>query len=206
MARPRVRERLLDAAYALLRDGGASALTTRGVAAQAGTTEASVFNNFGDKAGLLSALIHERLPELLDAKDFVDKGCAADLRQWLEQVYWRAEQYYICCAPLTAGYWGTAGDASAGVAMDNLFPVEDALCQRLSRLQLDGQVASTVNIRAAVYVLLGAALHNALSIIARRRNVASAVAQGDQLDEDSQAMKKWLVDSVHKVLAVELAT
>lgn len=90
--------------------------------------------------------------------------------------------------------------------MDNLFPVEDALCQRLSRLQLDGQVASTVNIRAAVYVLLGAALHNALSIIARRRNVASAVAQGDQLDEDSQAMKKWLVDSVHKVLAVELAT
>ncbi len=91
MARPRVRERLLDAAYMLLRDEGAGALTTRGVAAKAGTTEASVFNNFGDKAGMLRALINERLPELVEAKDCVEHGSTEDLRQWLELVYHHAE-------------------------------------------------------------------------------------------------------------------
>lgn len=197
MARPRVRERLLDAAHVLLRDEGAAALTTRGVAARAGTTEASVFNNFGDKAGMLRALINERLPELVEAKDCVERGDTRDLRQWLELVYHSAEQFYITGAPLTASFWaGSNRDASGGAPTDNLFLVHYALCRRLQRLQEDGRVPQQVNARAIAYLLLGAALHNALNIISQKFTGCPR----SQEDGSEAATAKATIDNVHRML------
>ncbi|MBU0539453.1 MAG: TetR/AcrR family transcriptional regulator, partial [Gammaproteobacteria bacterium] len=106
MARPRVREQLLDAAYSLLQSEGISAMTTRHIANCAGTTEASVFNNFGDKAGLLYALVGERLPEVQVVKAAVSADPKGDLANWLQQVYKAAELFYIAILPLTASLWG----------------------------------------------------------------------------------------------------
>lgn len=50
-----VRARILDAAEALLRSGGAAALTTRAVAAAAGVQAPTLYRLFGDKQGLLEA-------------------------------------------------------------------------------------------------------------------------------------------------------
>jgi len=197
VARPRVRERLLDAAYMLLRDEGAGALTTRGVAAKAGTTEASVFNNFGDKAGMLRALINERLPELVEAKDCVEHGSTEDLRQWLELVYHHAERFYITGAPLTASFWtGSHRDNNGGAPTDNLFLVHYALCQRLQRLQEDGRIARQVNARAIAYLLLGAALHNALDTISQR----FGCSYSPERDGGEAATAKATIDSVHRML------
>ena len=63
MGRPRVRDKILLAAAELLEQKGVTGLTTRGVAQQAGVTEASIFNNFRDKAGLLQALLKEQMSE-----------------------------------------------------------------------------------------------------------------------------------------------
>jgi AcrR family transcriptional regulator len=62
----RNRTRLLDAASRLLVECGAANLTTESVAAAAGVGKGTVFRRFGDRAGLLLALLNHR-EELLQA-------------------------------------------------------------------------------------------------------------------------------------------
>jgi AcrR family transcriptional regulator len=64
MGRPKVhddalRARLLDAAAALVFDGGVDALNLRRLAAGAGTSTTAVYSLFGNKAGLLESLYRE---------------------------------------------------------------------------------------------------------------------------------------------------
>ena len=64
MGRPRehgpdTRARLMDVAGRLLGEHGASAVTVRRVAQEAGTSTRAVYSLFGDKDGLLRALFHE---------------------------------------------------------------------------------------------------------------------------------------------------
>ncbi|MCB9762099.1 MAG: helix-turn-helix transcriptional regulator [Alphaproteobacteria bacterium] len=54
---PGVRDQALDAARALARRGGLEALTMEAVAAEAGLGVATLYRRFGDRAGLLSALM-----------------------------------------------------------------------------------------------------------------------------------------------------
>lgn len=49
-------ERMLDAAAALLEDGGLAAVTVAAVAERAGASNGSLYHRFGDRAGLLHAL------------------------------------------------------------------------------------------------------------------------------------------------------
>jgi len=49
-------EALLDAAEALLVEGGADAVSVRGVALRAGTTTRAVYSRFGSKSGLIDGL------------------------------------------------------------------------------------------------------------------------------------------------------
>ncbi len=58
------REAVLEAALALLRERGASRLTTREVARRAGVSEGSVFYHFTDRTGLMTAVIEDGLSEL----------------------------------------------------------------------------------------------------------------------------------------------
>jgi AcrR family transcriptional regulator len=72
MGRPRVRneelrERLLDGALRLVADGGPTALTTRAVAASAGSSLAAVDELFGGKAGLVRAMFVEGFDRLAAA-------------------------------------------------------------------------------------------------------------------------------------------
>jgi AcrR family transcriptional regulator len=81
MGRPKVhddalRARLLDAAAALVFDGGVDALNLRRLAAGAGTSTTAVYSLFGNKAGLLASLYLEaarrfgdRLARVSDSDD-----------------------------------------------------------------------------------------------------------------------------------------
>lgn len=60
------REAILEAALALLRERGASRLTTREVAARAGVSEGSVFYHFTDRTGLLTAVLEHAMGNLLN--------------------------------------------------------------------------------------------------------------------------------------------
>jgi AcrR family transcriptional regulator len=60
------REAIVAATLCLLRERGASRLTTREVAARAGTAEGTVFYHFGDRTGLLMAVINDGLRAFAD--------------------------------------------------------------------------------------------------------------------------------------------
>jgi AcrR family transcriptional regulator len=63
------REAILRAALDLLRERGASRLTTREVARRAGVSEGSVFYHFADRSGLLTAVIEDGLSALRALND-----------------------------------------------------------------------------------------------------------------------------------------
>ena len=58
------REAILEATLALLRERGVARLTTREVAQRAGVSEASVYYHYGDKPGLLRAVLEAGLAPL----------------------------------------------------------------------------------------------------------------------------------------------
>lgn len=57
-----MRERVLDAAYVVLRARGVARATTKEIATKAGCSEGSVFTHFPTKPDLFLAVIAERLP------------------------------------------------------------------------------------------------------------------------------------------------
>ncbi|WP_304453170.1 TetR/AcrR family transcriptional regulator [Nocardiopsis sp. YSL2] len=63
----RNRTRVLEAASRLFTDGGVAALTVDAVAREAGVGKGTVFRRFGDKSGLVSALLDQRERELQEA-------------------------------------------------------------------------------------------------------------------------------------------
>ncbi|GAA4780851.1 hypothetical protein GCM10023219_31200 [Stakelama sediminis] len=92
---------LLDAAEAALREGGLTACTIQAVAARAGRSAGSVYRRFGDKDGMIAAviaryldrvvtaneanfpLLAERFPHLSDRlKALVDGAVTAQRRDW----------------------------------------------------------------------------------------------------------------------------
>ena len=62
------RARIVDAAARLLREGGAAAVTTRGVADAAGVQAPAIYRLFGDKDGLLDAVAEHVLATYVSAK------------------------------------------------------------------------------------------------------------------------------------------
>src|SRR5215208_4190563 len=71
---------ILDAALALLDQGGAAAVTVRGVAARVGVAPNAVYTYFPDKAAVVKALV-ERLLGEVDHDVFADRE-----RPWRERV------------------------------------------------------------------------------------------------------------------------
>lgn len=65
---------MLDAALALLGSGGVEAVTVRAVAAGAGCSTIGVYTHFGDKAGLVEALLVDGFDAFSAAVAVVDRG------------------------------------------------------------------------------------------------------------------------------------
>ena len=164
MARPRVRNRILEAAHELFKSGGAAALTTRAVAEQAGVTEASVFNNFGDKTGLIQALIRETLPQLRELIECIQSE-PGSIEQWCEQLYSAAINYFLVILPLTApSLWQPPGKITPKQAKGFYTP-RLAISDRLLAFQQSGQCPAGVNTTLAAKMLMGTAMHTAVTRI-----------------------------------------
>jgi AcrR family transcriptional regulator len=99
------RQRILDAALALIRDRGIGRVTTKEIALAAGAAEGSLFKNFGDKMGLLTELLTQELPEsrawaAVPAEAPPGRG---DLGAALVLFMGRAIDFYAAVLPLVAG-------------------------------------------------------------------------------------------------------
>ncbi|MBM7060321.1 TetR family transcriptional regulator [Pseudomonas sp. UL073] len=179
MARPRVRQRLLEAAAALLAEQGVGVLTTRAVARRAAVTEASLFNNFGDKAGLLRALLLEtgdEHPALLTAL----AAPAEPFEAWLARLFVHARAWFRRVLPLAGASLASAPPRHADPQGQASYAAHRALSQRLAELQQPDP-------ETLALLLLGAAMHTTLS----------ELTQGDRaLAVDEQALARRVARSL----------
>lgn len=76
-SRADLRQRIVEVAARLLREDGPGALTTRGVAEQAGVQAPTIYRLFGDKDGLLEAVAEHTLAAYVSAKAEVAHGASA---------------------------------------------------------------------------------------------------------------------------------
>ena len=99
------RQRILDAALRLIQDRGIGRVTTREIALAAGAAEGSLFKNFGDKMGLLTALLSYELPENQAWRAVAIEAPPGhgDLVAGLVLFMERAIDYYAATLPITAG-------------------------------------------------------------------------------------------------------
>jgi AcrR family transcriptional regulator len=72
------RSRIVDVAARLLREGGAAAVTTRGVAEAAGVQAPAIYRLFGDKDGLLDAVAEHVMATQVSGKAAVVQAASAD--------------------------------------------------------------------------------------------------------------------------------
>ena len=99
------RQRILDAALRLIQERGIGRVTTREIAMAAGAAEGSLFKNFGDKMGLLTALLSYELPENQAWRAVAIEAPPGhgDLVAGLVLFMERAIDYYAAALPITAG-------------------------------------------------------------------------------------------------------
>lgn len=173
MARPSVRQRILEAAAALLKEGS-GALTTRGVAQRAGVTEVSLFNNFGNKAGLVRALIEEALPQYAELARCLQAPAEEGLEAWLVDVFPAAQAFFAALLPLVgpAMVMPAAGEREA-----EFFFGHRALVKRLQQFRRAGSLDADIDIPVFALLFLGAALHAAMTDLTLGRN---ALGGGDR--------------------------
>lgn len=76
-SRQRMRERIVEVATQLLATPGREGVSTRSVAAAAGTQAPTIYRLFGDKAGLLAAVAEQGFASYLAAKPSRDEGADA---------------------------------------------------------------------------------------------------------------------------------
>ena len=119
-ARPDVRSGIVRAAALLLRNDGASAVTTRAVAQAAGVQAPTIYRLFGDKEGLIDAVAEHVMAEYVAEKSFgagdADGDPVAELRvAWHLHVQFglaNAELYGLLNAP---GRLGRSPATAAGI-------------------------------------------------------------------------------------------
>lgn len=161
--RPRLRSRLVAAARSLLDEEGPAALTARAVAQRAGVTEATVFNNFGARHGLLLALVREGIPEYGDFVAQVEHGPQTSIDAWLIGVFHAAWAFMRATMPLTGHQVLSRRGEPQDAPPSPFFDAHQVLTAQLTRLLGEGRLTPHTDAASAAMLLLGAAIHAAAS-------------------------------------------
>lgn len=102
--RPRsgVREAVITAAQQILTSSGVARLTTKEVATRAGVAESSIFYHFGDRTGLLQAVIQHHLRPLKEMLGEDAGNTPPDLRTDLVHLITVLEDFFHAALPVVA--------------------------------------------------------------------------------------------------------
>ncbi|MEV5650836.1 TetR/AcrR family transcriptional regulator [Nocardia sp. NPDC052254] len=102
--RPRsgVREAVIASAQEILTSSGAARLTTKEVATRAGVAESSIFYHFGDRTGLLQAVIAHHLRPLKEMLAEQAGTTPPDLRADLIELITVLEEFFHAALPVIA--------------------------------------------------------------------------------------------------------
>lgn len=187
------RERILDAAAAVLRERGLAAATTREIARAAGCSEGLLYKHFADKQEIFMAVLGERMPRLADPASLVGtSGVAANLETLVAQLM----DFYVQSFPMAASIFGTPSLRDAhrsDIGRHGGGPDRPAA---LVMAYLDAEVAAgrlseRVDTEAVSRVLTGAALFEAFQ----------ATYRGEEAIADAAATAHRIVGAVEAGLS-----
>ncbi|WP_211301569.1 TetR/AcrR family transcriptional regulator [Murinocardiopsis flavida] len=92
---------MLAATEALIAETGAVRLSTKEIASRAAVAESSIFYHFGDRLGLLRAVVHEHLPVYSEAAAGINERAGeGSLRDNLVALLDSMEAYYVRIMPV----------------------------------------------------------------------------------------------------------
>jgi AcrR family transcriptional regulator len=160
-----VREAVLEAAQAVLAESGAARLTTRAVAQRAGVAEASVFYHFGDRPGLMLAVVGEHLPLVIELF-FGERLRHGELRADLLELFNGLEDFFRRTVPIIAA---VQADSEVREAFRERSREHDigphkaiqGTATFLAARQQAGELPQDADLRAAAMLLVGAAYQRA---------------------------------------------
>lgn len=161
------RERIVDAAAAVLRQRGLAHATTKEIARAAGLSEAALYKHFPGKEALLESVVQERLPELVGAlKQLPERVGRATVAANLEELATVAVAFYRELVPM-AGSLFAEPDLLArqqGVLRERGLGPHLAISGLAGYLEAErrqGRVEAQVDPHAGAELLLGACLQRA---------------------------------------------
>ncbi|MGI5401086.1 TetR/AcrR family transcriptional regulator [Streptomyces sp. CA-135486] len=160
-----VREAVLKATEEVLGEAGL-ALSTKEIARRAGVAESSIFYHFGDRLGLLQAVINLHLPVFSDATVVLGRRTpSGNLPADLTAVVTGLERFYLRIMPILGALQSDSqlrellaerhGEVGPHLALQ---PVADLLCAELTA----GRVRDTLDPTAGALLLIGAAHQRAM--------------------------------------------
>jgi AcrR family transcriptional regulator len=161
-----MRERILDAAVAVLRERGQAGATTKEIAREAGCSEGSLYTHFANKESLLHAVMTERLPPFIPMiKALLERAGEDTLQDHLEEVGRLAVPFYVELMPLAATVLATP-DLNEGLRQQGFGPhrANETLATYLRIEQRLGRVRAGASLEAAAALLLGACQQRAMQL------------------------------------------
>jgi AcrR family transcriptional regulator len=154
------RDRIVDAAAAVMRAEGVAGATTRQIARVAGCSEALLYKHFVSKQELFAAVLRERLPRLSSPDALVGVGAVpANLALLVAQLL----DFYVQSFPMAASIFGTPAlrdTHRAGMSQLGAGPDAPAVLLQayLDAERDEGRISTTVDTRRFARALAGAAL------------------------------------------------
>lgn len=157
------RDRILDAAWAVMRARGLAATTTKEIAKAAGLSEAALYKHFDDKQQLFIFVLRERTPahpspDALIATSTVEKNLVRLVEQLL--------RFYVETFPIAASIFSTPellaahreGIKKHGGGPENVVALLRAY---LEGERTAGRIAATADADAVARLLAGASMQGA---------------------------------------------
>ncbi|RNL85208.1 TetR/AcrR family transcriptional regulator [Halostreptopolyspora alba] len=161
------RDRILDAAADIMRTDGIARATTKEIAKRAGFSEAALYKHFDDKTEIFVAVLHERLPGLVDVLRWLQTRVGEDsVRRNLEEVVVAALAFYDESFPMLVGIFSERRLLEAhreGVRRLGAGPEipNRALVAYLSAERRHGRINGDADPDEVASLLLGACLQHA---------------------------------------------
>ncbi|MGW7685028.1 TetR/AcrR family transcriptional regulator [Kribbella sp. NPDC054772] len=164
------REDILDAAAEVLRTQGFARATTKSIAQVAGYSEAALYKHFADKAAILLAVLHERMPQLPGSlKELIGNPGSGTVRGNLTRLARTAIEFYVEGFPILVSLFSSQDLLVAHrrrLQELNAGPhkAQEGLVRYLREEQKLGRIRRTADVDAAAALLFGACFQRGFEV------------------------------------------
>ncbi|MFI5691095.1 TetR/AcrR family transcriptional regulator [Kribbella sp. NPDC051586] len=196
------RDDILDAAAEVLRTQGFARATTRSIAQVAGYSEAALYKHFADKAAILLAVMHERMPQLPGSlMELISNPGAGTVRANLTRLARTAIDFYVEGFPILVSLFSSQELLTAHrnrLHQLNAGPhkAQEGLVRYLREEQKLGRIRRTADVGAAAALLFGACFQRGFEV-----NFAGLTPSDEEHNRYAGALAKTLYESLQPIKA-----